>query len=569
MRAGAPLQLINIVEDEAQHTRVSELAASLHNDIDCHWVTDLPSFDQMIDELAFDLVCYWIAEPLQAEMSTWVKLNEKQPRVRVILIDVNPSPDSYLLAGSIGAVDVVALANKPQLSLALHRELRIIGGDLKIAPMKICVDAMSNQGQGQSTQELAPVAVADPGRQLQARQEPKSASPPSTPAGKDDGPVDAVDKGKTNTTPAGKDARHTDSADKGNTNTTPASKGNGPTDAPDKGKSNNSDGGHPSRPTDAAQKGTVNATDTGNDTGPAGAAPKQKSDSPKPESPEAKVSPISVVKIQLDKPPEIALPTLVNDVNQALEHDNFELVYQPILAVHDHSVDNYEVFLRLRRDGKLMLPEEFFPEAAKYGLMTAIDCWVVNHAITRLNEEEDQRLAVAKKTRTVPRKVRMFINVSGFSLVDKGVLSKLVRTMIAADAGPERIVVDVDKHTVLTRLENAKTLNRNVKKLKLEFALNHYTEQDNSLNYLKHISIDYLKLQSELIDNLESDRRNQRGVKAIVERARENGIKTMACRVESMATMSYLYQVGIDYMQGYAIAEPGSMLEQEVFKDMQ
>lgn len=458
------MQLITIVEDETEHLRIGDLAASLHADMDCHWVKDLQSFDQMIDELTFELVCYWITDPQESDQSTWFKLAEKQPEVRVILLAKHPCPESYLMAGNIGAVDVVTLNNLPQLCLALHREIRILDGDLTSAPMNVGLAAISTDRQLQATQVLDPVVAESIQKQI--------------------------------------------------------------------------------KPVETSQPAPIRET----------VEKLQPSHGNK----------ITGEKNHLDE----ALPPLVNDVNRALQEDNFELVYQPIMSVHDHSVDNYEVFIRLHRGKELLLPEDFFPEAEKYGLMTAIDCWVVNHAIRKLNEEEDQRLEVAKQTRILPRRVRFFINVSGYSLVDKGVLSKLVKTMITAKAGPERIVVDVDKHTVLTRLENAKVLNRNIKKLKLEFALNHYTEQDNSLDYLKHISIDYLKLQASLIENLEKDSHKQRAVKAIVERARQNGIKTMACTVESVATMSYLYQVGIDYMQGYAIADPGCTLEQEVFKDM-
>lgn len=480
------MQLISIVENQVEHTRLSDLVANLHDEIDCHWIKDLQSFDQLIDELTFHLVCYWMSEGPPAGISTWIKLADKQPRVRIILLDRNPSPASYLLAGNIGAIDVVTLSNLPQLSLALHREIRTVSGALTIAPMNVCLDAISADSKPHAPQILNPVAAIRSGHQRTA--DPR------------------------------RDAQRT---------TDPRS------DAA-------------TRPSDPGRKNVEKLPPTVTEVG----------------------NSISIEKEPRGKAAESILPALVSDVNEALEKDNFELVYQPIMSMHDHSVDNYEVFIRLQRGDELLLPEEFFPEAEKYGLMTAIDCWVVEHAIGKLNEEEDQRLEVARQSRSLPRRVRFFINISGYSLVDKVVLSKLVKTMIAAKAGPERIVVDVDKHTVLSRLENARALNRNIKKLKLQFALNHYTEQDNSLDYLKHFSIDYLKIQASLIDNLEKDRRKQQAVKAIVKRARENGIKTMACTVESMATMSSLYQLGIDYMQGYAIAEPGCILEQEVFKDM-
>jgi EAL domain-containing protein (putative c-di-GMP-specific phosphodiesterase class I) len=129
-------------------------------------------------------------------------------------------------------------------------------------------------------------------------------------------------------------------------------------------------------------------------------------------------------------------------------------------------------------------------------------------------------------------------------------------------------VFDVDKRMVLSSLENARMLNRNIKKLKMEFALNHCTETDNSANFLPSIKIDYMKISPDLIHNLEQNKVNQTAVSTIVRRAQQKGMKTMACGVESLETMSQLYQAGIDYLQGNALAELSSVMKQEVFGDM-
>jgi EAL domain-containing protein (putative c-di-GMP-specific phosphodiesterase class I) len=277
-------------------------------------------------------------------------------------------------------------------------------------------------------------------------------------------------------------------------------------------------------------------------------------------------APASVVKgvKEVESKEDLAL---ARDIKEALRQNKFKLVYQPIMSVHDDDLDNYEVFLCLKHGQKMLLQEQFLPQAEKYGLMAAVDRWTVANAMAKLNEEEEQRIEAARKSLVRPRRVRFFINISCCSLLEKAALSRLIKTMVIARVAPVRIVLDVDKR-ILASPELTRILIRNVKRLKMEFVLNQYTEADNSISFLPSISVDYLKLSSDLTHNVEKDKEKQTAVNAIIRRAQQNGIKTMACAVENIATMSYLYQAGIDYLQGDALAEQTTILKQQVFEDM-
>ncbi len=251
------------------------------------------------------------------------------------------------------------------------------------------------------------------------------------------------------------------------------------------------------------------------------------------------------------------MTAMVGLIDEALKNDGLELMFQPIIAVEDDGYDNYEIFLRIKNRDNDILPDQFLPVAEKYGLMPAIDRWVVQHAIYRFKAEQE----VKRVRKNDDRKLRFFLNISGHSLVDEFIIGNIIAEIVGAKLKPGSIVIEVDKNTVLSRLQKAKSLNKNIKKLKLEFAIDHYEQSDNSLNYLRHIVLDYIKLSHEVIHDIHKEPEKRDSVREIMQKARENGIKVIASQIDDADTLPTLYDLGVDYIQGFAIAEPATRLE--------
>ena len=251
---------------------------------------------------------------------------------------------------------------------------------------------------------------------------------------------------------------------------------------------------------------------------------------------------------------------VVQTIDDALKNNKFELLFQPIVGVQDDGCDNYEIFLRIRHKGDFIRPGEFLPVAEKYGLMPAVDRWVVQNAIKRFKAEEE----VKKIRKQESRRLRFFLNISGYSLVDEVIMANIITEIVQAKLSAGSFVIEVDKKTVLSRLQKVKSLNQNIKKLKLEFAIDHYEQRDNSLNYLKHISLDFMKINGELLNDIHKDQTKKNDVRDIVNKARENKIKVIASQVENAEILPILYGLGVDYVQGYSISEPSTRLEYQL-----
>lgn len=265
-----------------------------------------------------------------------------------------------------------------------------------------------------------------------------------------------------------------------------------------------------------------------------------------------------VDETNLEPPAEVSggMGEMVEIIDDALKNNKLELLFQPIMAVEDDGHDNFEIFLRIKQGDDFIMPDAFLPTAEQFGLMPAIDRWVVKNAIRRFKAEEQVKL-IKKQTQ---RGLRFFLNISGHSLVDEVIMSNIILEITSAKLNPGNFVIEVDKNTILSRLQKTKSLNQNVKKLKLEFAIDFFEESDISLNYIKHLELDYLKLSRNVVTDIHKNPEKKDAVRQIVAKARENSIRVVATQVENAEVLPSLYELGVDYIQGYVIAEPGPRL---------
>lgn len=247
-----------------------------------------------------------------------------------------------------------------------------------------------------------------------------------------------------------------------------------------------------------------------------------------------------------------ATTRLMRNIDRALRSDSMELVFQRMVPVGEDAHDSFETFVRMRTEDGYLMPNEFLPVATRYGLLPAIDRWVVRHATERYIAEQATR----------PRQLRFFVKVSAHTLVEARAVATLLKTIARARPRPGSFVIEIDKETILSRLGVVKSLNDLVKKVGLQFAIDHYEASDSRLNYLDHIAVDYIRLHRALVSAIDTDRHKYREVERIVAEARVHGIRVIASQVERATEFAALYRIGVDYVQGYLIGEPSGRLEE-------
>ncbi|MFO0794474.1 MAG: EAL domain-containing protein [Candidatus Brocadiaceae bacterium] len=235
-----------------------------------------------------------------------------------------------------------------------------------------------------------------------------------------------------------------------------------------------------------------------------------------------------------------------NRIQKALNKDLFALYLQPIYDIQQEIVCGYEVLLRMHGENlEILMPDDFLPVAERYGLIHEIDRWVVRNAI---------RLVAAYK---VSEKGQFFdINLSGKAFNDKGLLSLIQREISETGISPKSIMFEITETASMENMIEADSFISTLKLIGCRFALDDFGSGFSSYQNLKHLPVDYLKIDGSFIRNLHESRMDQHLIRGIVEMARGLEKKTVAEYVENEKTLQLLREYGVDCAQGYYIGKP-------------
>jgi diguanylate cyclase (GGDEF)-like protein/PAS domain S-box-containing protein len=244
----------------------------------------------------------------------------------------------------------------------------------------------------------------------------------------------------------------------------------------------------------------------------------------------------------------------VSRLQEALDENRFEVWQQRILDLRQDAAartDHFEVLLRLvDKDGTLIAPGQFFPAAERYGLMPAIDCWVVKHLLlndpSRCLDSEMRRVSAS----------HCAINLSGASLNDDKFLAFLEDALRRTTLLGNRLCFEITETVAVNSFGRIREVMQTFKQFGCQFALDDFGSGMSSFSYLKNLPVDYLKIDGSLVRNIASDAADFAMVEAFSRVGDALGLKTVAEFVETEATLQRLRDIGIDFAQGYAIHQP-------------
>ena len=244
------------------------------------------------------------------------------------------------------------------------------------------------------------------------------------------------------------------------------------------------------------------------------------------------------------------------DLARAIEENGFEIFVQPVVSLaagdeHRH----WEVLLRLRTaDGGFVAPGAFMPAAERFGLMPRLDRWVIEHAFTLFSER-------ATRASSDCGNDLIAINLSGASLNDASLIEFVRSVQARTGMAWNRVCFEITESVAIRNLPLATNLINELRTLGCQFALDDFGSGLSSFSYLKHLPVDYLKIDGTFIMDIISDPIDRAMVEAIREVSRIMGVKTVAEWVENEDTAQALRRIGIDYAQGYFFGRPGTIEE--------
>ena len=241
----------------------------------------------------------------------------------------------------------------------------------------------------------------------------------------------------------------------------------------------------------------------------------------------------------------------VQRIHQALDENRFCLYAQDIVPLgrSRHDGLHVELLVRLRDEtGTLVPPGSFLPAAERFGLMGLIDRWVVGTAFRMLAE----RLSVAEAEPIAC----CAINLSGNTIGDDDFLAFLEQEFAATGISPDIICFEITETSAITNLAAATAFVEDLRALGCRFSLDDFGSGMSSFSYLKHLPVDFLKIDGGFVKNLLTDKVDRSMVEAMNKIGHVMGKHIIAEYVETEALREALEHMGVDYGQGFGIAMP-------------
>ncbi len=234
-------------------------------------------------------------------------------------------------------------------------------------------------------------------------------------------------------------------------------------------------------------------------------------------------------------------------LRDSLEQGRFRLYYQPIIPLDasDSHPSRYEALLRVvhkdspHDNSELVLPAAFIPAAERYGLMGAIDRWVIQTAFHEYANGIGQTGA------------QIAINLSGNSLSDETLLGFIEAQFTEHALPPERVCFEITETPAIQNLRPALQLMAALKRRGSQFALDDFGSGLSSFRYLKTLPVDYLKIDGSFVKDMIENPNDCALVAAINQMSHVLGIQTIAEYAESQAIVDRLRKLGVDHAQGF------------------
>ncbi len=210
-------------------------------------------------------------------------------------------------------------------------------------------------------------------------------------------------------------------------------------------------------------------------------------------------------------------------------------------------------------DTSIIGPARFLPTAERYNLITNIDRWMVKNCVLKLSQLDN-----------VGKNLKMLsINISGASLSDPKFLKYVKSVFDQYSVATEKICFEITETVAVSNLVEANSFIKYLRDLGCKFALDDFGTGFSSLESLKHLPVDFIKIDGVFVRDIDTNAVDHEMVRSLHKIAKLMNIETIAEFVETINVLDTLRDIGVNYVQGFAISEPMLMEEMLNFQNTQ
>jgi len=235
--------------------------------------------------------------------------------------------------------------------------------------------------------------------------------------------------------------------------------------------------------------------------------------------------------------------TAENELRDAIEQEQFELYYQPVMDARTRTLCGVEALVRWRHPVKGMIsPDKFVPLAETTGLIGPLGEWILRRACA--------------DAASWPEHIKLAVNISAIQFQKGNLFEVILRTLLETGIAPERLELEITETSLLENQEAHLTTIRQVKNLGISVALDDFGTGYSSVNYLTNFPFDKIKIDKSFTQGV-LDRRDCKAVVASTfALAQGLGTVTTAEGVETEEQLEYMRAAGVDLVQGYLFGRP-------------
>jgi EAL domain-containing protein (putative c-di-GMP-specific phosphodiesterase class I) len=231
------------------------------------------------------------------------------------------------------------------------------------------------------------------------------------------------------------------------------------------------------------------------------------------------------------------------DLREALERNELELYYQPIMNVRRNTISGFEALARWRHPTKGMVPPALFiPIAEDTGLILQLGEWALMQA--------------CRQAMQWPEDVKIAVNLSPVQFSAPNLIEIVERVLAQTGLAPERLELEITERIFISNSEQTLSILRELKSLGVRIAMDDFGTGYSSLSYLRSFPFDKIKIDRSFVSDLGERNEHVVIVQAVVSIARALGMTTTAEGVETTGQHQFLAALGCDELQGYLFSAP-------------
>jgi diguanylate cyclase (GGDEF)-like protein len=231
------------------------------------------------------------------------------------------------------------------------------------------------------------------------------------------------------------------------------------------------------------------------------------------------------------------------DLRNALNRGEFEVYYQPLIALETRRVSSFEALARWRHPERGQIePAEFIPVAEDTGLILQLGEWVLRQACAQ--------------AMTWPDHITVAVNISPVEFQRGNVVNAVIGALASSQLPPERLEIEITESVLLEKTTKSVTTLKRLRDIGVRISMDDFGTGFSSLSYLRSYPFDKIKVDRSFVRDLSKDDRSRTIVSAIAGLGMRFGMRTTAEGVETEEQLEWLRGEGCDEVQGQLFSMP-------------